>query len=140
MPHFTEYPGHHRGGFLDQPLHMGMVRHALGIGVGAEGAEPQGEVFLVFHVDFLITEINHFVTVEGGFDLLELAVAYIGDIHPPDFRAHGAGQGHGADFRITVGFIVVVGRRVKLHGLLPLIEFLSSESYPSPAVNCMQRG
>ena len=92
-----------------------MAFHAAGVGIGAERAEFQREPFLVFHGDVLVAEIDHLVAEQGGFDFFELPIADAGDIRTPDLRAHGAGQGYRADFRIAVDIVVVVRRGIKLH-------------------------
>ncbi len=115
MPGLPEHAGHDCRGFLDQPLDIRVAFHSLCVGISAERAEPLRESFLIFRLDVLVPEIDHFVAEQGGFDFLELPVRHVGDIDAPDFRPHGAGQGDRADLPAAVGFIVVMGRRVEPH-------------------------
>ena len=119
MPGLPEDPREHRGSLLDQVLDIRVPRHALGVGIGAEGTEAQGEALLIRRSDRLVAEVDHLVAEQGLLYLQELPFAHLSDIDTLDLGAHGAGQGNGGYLGEAEGLIVVLIGWVELHSKIP---------------------
>src|SRR5690606_26197318 len=121
VPALAEDAVNHSTGFLDELLYVRVSRHARGVGIGTEVAKPQGQLFLVLEREILVTKTDHLVVEEGALYLLELFVGHVPQIHTADFRANGAGQGHGTDQGEAVVDVVEPGEGVELHGYIRLL-------------------
>ena len=117
MPAGTEHDANLLILLLYQWLHIGMVRHAFGVGVFREGTEAAAEGFLIGVCDRLIAEVDHFVAEEGGADFRELFVGESREVDAADLCAHRGGERTHVDVLVGGGAVVELASGMDEHGL-----------------------
>src|SRR5262249_48607238 len=115
MPAFTE---HHTGwivGFLDERLHVAMLRYTLGVGILGKRSETKTEALELAVAQCLITEVEHLVAEQSQANPRKLLIRETSQVHATDFRSHRRGQGPALDVLLCKGVVVEVPGGVKLH-------------------------